>query len=127
VVLIQPTAVGTPSPQHARNYMHAEPKPPSPMISAGRVADAILQAAVDPSRAVRIGTMSKVGTTLAKIAPAIGDRFAAAQAGRQQYEEPPRRPAGDLRVPSEATGVVSRVEGPGASRRETGRGGGRRA
>ena len=38
VTLIQPTAVDTPFPQHARNYMDREPKLPTPQIDPRQVA-----------------------------------------------------------------------------------------
>ena len=38
ITLIQPTAVNTPYPQHARNYMECEPKLPSPRIEPEQVA-----------------------------------------------------------------------------------------
>src|SRR5688572_31916010 len=41
ITLIQPTAVDTPFPQHARNYMEQEPKLPTPQIEAEKVAHAI--------------------------------------------------------------------------------------
>src|SRR5581483_10918741 len=44
ITLIQPTAVDTPFPQHARNYMDREPKLPSPKIAPEDVANAILDA-----------------------------------------------------------------------------------
>src|SRR5690606_35985707 len=37
ITLIQPTAVDTPYPQRARNYMEQEPKLPSPQIDPDRV------------------------------------------------------------------------------------------
>jgi short-subunit dehydrogenase len=50
ITLIQPTAVDTPFPQHARNYMGREPKLPSSPIEPARVAEAILDAAESPTR-----------------------------------------------------------------------------
>src|SRR5437868_13806310 len=41
VTLIQPTAVDTPFPQHARNYMAQEAKLPTPQIDPEKVAEAI--------------------------------------------------------------------------------------
>ena len=97
ITLIQPTAVNTPYPQHARNYMDKEPKLPTPQIDPHRVAHAILTAATEPTRDVKVGVMSKVSTTLAKIAPALGEKIAAKQASRQQYDQlPSRDPAGAL-------------------------------
>ncbi|MDB5035141.1 MAG: short-chain dehydrogenase [Chlorobi bacterium] len=96
VTLIQPTAVDTPYPQHARNYMDREPKLPSPQIEPEEVAEAILDAAVNPTRDKRVGGMSKLNTTIAKIVPGLGDKMSAKQVDRQQYNEPPRNPQGTL-------------------------------
>lgn len=97
ITLIQPTAVNTPYPQHARNYMDKEPKLPTPQIDPHRVANAILQAATEPARDVKVGMMSKINTTIAKIAPSLGERIAARQANRRQYDQPPsRNPEGAL-------------------------------
>jgi short-subunit dehydrogenase len=97
ITLIQPTAVNTPYPQHARNYMDKEPKLPTPQIDPHDVAQAILKAASEATRDVKVGMMSKVNTTMAKIAPSLGDKIAAKQADRQQYDQPPSRdPEGAL-------------------------------
>jgi short-subunit dehydrogenase len=101
ITLIQPTAVDTPYPQHAKNYMDQEPKLPTPMIDPEDVAEAILKAATKPQRDVKVGTMSKVNTTISKIAPSLGDKMSAKQADRQQYDEPPRDPEGTLYKPGE--------------------------
>jgi short-subunit dehydrogenase len=114
VTLIEPQAVDTPFPQHARNYMDREPRLPPPTIDAEKVAAAILGAAVRPSRVERVGVMAKLDTVLAKVAPAIGDKFAAKQADRQQRKEPPRHPEGALHQPSAAT-VVGRTRGERAA------------
>lgn len=101
ITLIQPTAVNTPYPQHARNYMEREPKLPSPQIDPQQVADAILDAACHPRRDVRVGAGAVVDTIVAKIAPAaLADKLYARQAERQQRREPPRNPAGALHGPS---------------------------
>lgn len=96
VVLIQPTAVDTPYPQHARNYMDEEPKLPSPMIDPEDVAEAILEAAEKGGRDIKVGTVSKINTLTSKIAPGLGDRMSAMQADRQQRAEAPRDPQGTL-------------------------------
>src|SRR5215213_3612048 len=62
ITLIQPTAVDTPFPQHARNYMDKEAKLPDPKDDPQDVADAILDAAVNPTRAKKVGALSKVNT-----------------------------------------------------------------
>lgn len=101
VVLIQPTAVDTPYPEHARNYMDEEPKLPTPMIRPEDVAEAILEAAVEGGRDVKVGAMSKMNTLTARLAPSLGDRMSAMQAGRQQRDEPARDPQGALYRASE--------------------------
>jgi len=102
ITLIQPTAVDTPFPQHARNYMDQEPKLPTPQIEPQKVAEAILEAAVKPQRDVKVGAVAKLNTMTAKLAPGLGDKMSAKQADRQQYQEPPRDPAGTLYKPGES-------------------------
>ena len=58
VTLIQPTAVDTPYPEHAANYLSQEPKLPTPRLEPEEVASVILDAAVDPARDVKVGAMS---------------------------------------------------------------------
>jgi short-subunit dehydrogenase len=111
ITLIQPTAVDTPYPQHARNYMDREPKLPTPQIEPEDVAKAILKAAVDGGRDIKVGTMAKLNTMTAKLAPSLGDKISAKQADRQQYDEPPRDPEGTLYRP----GQSGRVHGEGGA------------
>ncbi|HEX4124455.1 MAG TPA: SDR family oxidoreductase [Tepidisphaeraceae bacterium] len=113
ITLIQPTAVDTPFPQHAKNYMAQEPKLPTPQIDPEEVAEAILNAATKPTRSKKVGTMSKVNTTMAKILPGVADKMSAAQSERQQYHEQPRHPQGALYRASETTTVVGQSHGPG--------------
>lgn len=96
ITLIQPTAVDTPYPQHARNCMAQEPKLPSPMIDPHQVAQAILDAAVNGGRDVKVGAMAVLNTTTAKLLPALGDRMSAMQADRQQQDIAPQAPGGTL-------------------------------
>jgi short-subunit dehydrogenase len=116
VTLIQPTAVDTPFPQHARNYLPREPKLPTPTLNPRKVAEAILDAAARPTRSKRVGMLSKLNTTVATMLPGLADRMAARQGKRQQRDEPPRNPEGALRRSSEATQVVGRTQGVGGRR-----------
>jgi short-subunit dehydrogenase len=102
ITLIQPTAVDTPYPEHARNYMSSEPKLPTPQIDPQDVAEAILKAATEGGRDVKVGAMATLNTAMAKVAPSLGDKMAARQAGRQQRDEPPRHPEGTLYRPGES-------------------------
>ncbi len=113
ITLIQPTAVNTPYPQHAKNYMDREPKLPSPQIEAQQVAEAILEAAVKPTRHTKVGLMSKVNTTMSNVLPGVADKMSAKQIDRQQYSERPRNPDGALYQPSEMTGVAGQTQGAG--------------
>jgi short-subunit dehydrogenase len=111
ITLIQPTAVDTPFPQHARNYTEAEPKLPEPMIEPEKVAAAILEAAIDPTIEKKVGAMAKLNAAMAKLVPGLAKKLESMQAGRQQYDEPPRDPEGTLRKPGES----GRVHGTGPS------------
>jgi short-subunit dehydrogenase len=101
ITLVQPTAVDTPFPQHARNYLDREPKLPTPQIDPEDVAKAILAAAAKPKRDIKVGTMAKLDTAVSKMAPGLGDKLSAKQAERQQRDEPPRDPQGTLYRPGE--------------------------
>jgi short-subunit dehydrogenase len=96
VTLIQPTAVDTPFPQHARNYMPEEPKLPSPQIAPEDVAEAILKAAHQPERDVKVGGTAVLKTTMAKLAPSLSDKMATKVIDQQKADEPPRDPEGTL-------------------------------
>jgi short-subunit dehydrogenase len=109
VTLIQPTAVDTPYPEHAANYLDQEPKLPSPMIEPEKVADAILEAATDPARDVKVGAMAKLNTVMAKLMPSLADTMAKMQMGRQQRDEAPQTRDGTLYTP----GHAGRVHGRG--------------
>lgn len=96
ITLIQPTAVDSPFPQHAKNYMDKEPKLPTPMIDPKQVAEAILLAAHKPTRDIKVGAMAKLNTTMHRVMPGIAEKIAAKYANKQQYDEPPRNPEGAL-------------------------------
>ncbi|HVY38312.1 MAG TPA: SDR family oxidoreductase [Polyangia bacterium] len=96
ITLIQPTAVDTPYTEHARNYMSKQPKLPIDPIDPGEVAEAILKAASNHSRDVKVGAMSKINTTVAKVLPKVGDKMAAKMVDKQKRDEPPRDPRGGL-------------------------------
>jgi short-subunit dehydrogenase len=102
ITLIQPTAVDTPFPQHARNYMPKEPKLPTPQLDPEDVARAILRAAEHGGRDIKVGTMARLNTAASKLMGPAADKTAAMQAGRQQYDEPPRDPEGTLYRPGHA-------------------------
>jgi short-subunit dehydrogenase len=111
ITLIQPTAVNTPFPQHSRNYLPHEPKLPDPTIDPKQVAEAILKAAVKPTRAKRVGTMAKLNTTIATLLPGLADSMVAGQAKNLESENPPRNPGGALHQSSEASHSAGQTHG----------------
>jgi short-subunit dehydrogenase len=113
IALIQPSATDTPFPQHGRNYMDREPKLPTPRMAPRKVAAAILEAAIKPTRNKKVGAMATFNTLLAKFLPRFADSQAAKYVDRQQYDEPPRHPEGALYHSSEATDVVGQERGTG--------------
>ncbi|HEY0335238.1 MAG TPA: SDR family oxidoreductase [Stenotrophomonas sp.] len=108
IVLIQPTAVDTPYPEHARNYMSEEPKLPPPLIDAQRVADAILEAAVDGGRDVKVGALASANIAMSRWMPRLADRLSAARGKTQQQKQPARRPEGTLYTAGESGRVQGR-------------------
>lgn len=102
ITLIQPTAVDTLFDEHGRNYMDKAANLPTPMIDPQAVADTILGAAQKPTRAVKVGVMSKVNTFVAKNIPALGERMAAKQVENLKRDEPPTNRQGTLYIPGES-------------------------
>src|SRR4051812_11473143 len=114
ITLIQPTAVDTPYPQHARNYMEEEPRLPDPLIDPKEVVDAILEASTHHVRDKTVGTMAKVNTLGAKLTGNTADKQSAKRVKEQHYAEGPRDPEGALYHPSEATlAAAGHVHGSG--------------
>lgn len=105
ITLIQPTAVNTPFPQHARNYMGREPKLPPPLINPEQVAEAILKAATEGGRDVKVGAMAVVNTAISKLMPNLGDKLSARRGSSQQEVIPPLHPPGILYEPGESGSV----------------------
>ena len=110
ITLIQPTAVNTPFPEHARNYMPLEAKLPTPQIDPTKVALAILRAATDGGRDVTVGAMSKMNTFVSKVWPSLADRLSAKQADRQQRQMPPQDADGNLYRPGEGGRIYGSPE-----------------
>jgi NAD(P)-dependent dehydrogenase (short-subunit alcohol dehydrogenase family) len=75
VTLIQPAAIDTPYPDHAKNYLGVQAKHQPPVYAPELVANAILTCAEEPHRNVRVGGSAKMFTVMEKVAPGIADRF----------------------------------------------------
>ena len=112
ITLIQPTAVDTPLPQHARNYLDREPKLPSPRLDPHQVAEAILTAATTPARNVKVGVMASLDVAVEKFLPGVADVMAAFQVPRQQTGQPARTREGALYH----AGAEGRIHGQGSGK-----------
>jgi short-subunit dehydrogenase len=102
ITLIQPSAVDTPFPHHAKNYMDREPKLPPPVIEPDQVAEAILKAATEGGRDVKVGAMAVVNTTISKLMPGICDKMSVKRGMSQRGDTLPLHPEGTLFQPGEA-------------------------
>ena len=80
VTLIQPAAIDTPYPEHAKNYLGVEPTQQAPVYAPEVVARAILHSAEHSERNVLVGGGAKVLNTVERFAPRLGDRFKRATA-----------------------------------------------
>lgn len=73
VTLIKPTAIHTPFPENAKNYLPYEPQLPPPVYAPDLVAEAILYCAENPTRDFFIGEMAKLHSSFAINAPRLYD------------------------------------------------------
>jgi len=113
VTLIKPSAINTPFPQHARNYMDREPKLPPPVYEPEEVAHAIIHAAQHPERDVYIGGGGKMFSTFNKYIPGTMDLMNEKVTMKMQArDERPRHAAGSLHSPDVRDGKV-RGDHPG--------------
>jgi NAD(P)-dependent dehydrogenase (short-subunit alcohol dehydrogenase family) len=113
VTLLQPAAIDTPYPEHAKSYLGVEPKHTPPVYAPELVANAILRCAESPARNVLVGGGAKLLNTIERFAPKVGDRFKEATGQGQRSNRPGRfedtlfRPRpGDARVRGNYPGHV---------------------
>jgi short-subunit dehydrogenase len=94
VTLIKPSAIDTPFPEHARNFMDAPPRLPPPLYKPSAVADAVLFACATPRRELYVGGGGWLATKMATVAPRLTDLvMEAAGASIQQKLDDPGDPA----------------------------------
>jgi short-subunit dehydrogenase len=97
VTLIKPTAIHTPFPEHAKNYLDFEPQLPPPVYAPELVAEAILHCAQNPVRDFFVGEMAAVHSAMATYAPRLSDKvMEMTGASQQDSGKPPEmnRPEG---------------------------------
>ena len=74
VTLIKPTAIHTPFPENAKNYMPFEPKLPPPVYAPELVAEAIIHCAQHPKRDFFVGETAALHSAMATYTPRVNDR-----------------------------------------------------
>lgn len=76
VTLVKPSAINTPFPEHARNYMEdGVPALPPPIYAPEVVARAILHCAERPVRDVVVGGGGRLQIALNRLAPRAADKY----------------------------------------------------
>jgi short-subunit dehydrogenase len=76
VTLVKPSAINTPYPEHARNYLEdGVPALPPPVYAPEVVAEAILRCAERPVRDVIVGGAGRVQVALGNLAPRLTDVY----------------------------------------------------
>ena len=106
VTLIQPAAIDTPYPQHAKSYLGVEPKHLPPVYAPEVVAEAILHCARKSERDVLIGGAGKLFSTTEKYAPRLGDLMKEKTGFAGQYSEIPTRDTETLHAPRPGDGRI---------------------
>lgn len=116
VTLIKPSAIDTPYPEHAKNYMDEEAELPPPIYAPETVARAILYCAEHPKRDVFVGAGGKGMSTFGHYASGLMDTVMEKVFGpMERGDEPPRArdrnnldgPAGELEQRGDYGGHVS--------------------
>ncbi|MDU0368847.1 SDR family oxidoreductase [Hymenobacter endophyticus] len=92
VTLIQPSAIDTPYPVHAKNYMEREAKHAPPAYAPETVARAILHCCVTPERAVVVGGGGKAFISMEHWTPALLDKFMEKAFSKQEKADYAPRP-----------------------------------
>ncbi len=92
VTLIKPTAIHTPFPEHAKNYMDFEPQLPPPVYAPELVAEAILHCAQNQVRDFFVGEMAAAHSAMATYAPRLTDKLMAMTGESQQNSGKPSDP-----------------------------------
>ena len=75
ITLIKPTAIHTPFPENAKNYLEYEPQLPQPLYAPELVAEAILHCAEHPRRDFFVGGMAKVHSSMALNTPRLYEKM----------------------------------------------------
>ena len=93
VTLIKPTAIHTPFPENARNYLPYEPTLPPPVFAPDLVAEAILHCAQHKVRDFFVGETAKLQSAKAHYMPRISEKINEAVIDTMQNSGRPAIPA----------------------------------
>lgn len=91
ITLIKPTAIHTPFPENARNYLSYEPQLPPPLYAPELVAEAILHCAETPTRDFFVGGMAKVHSSMALNTPRLHEKMNESMIDRMQNSGEPAK------------------------------------
>ena len=89
ITLIKPTAIHTPFPENAKNYLEYEPQLPQPLYAPDLVAEAILHCAENPTRDFFVGGMAKVHSSMAWNTPRLHEKMNESMIDRMQNSGEP--------------------------------------
>jgi len=85
VTLVKPSAINTPYPEHARNYLEeGVPALPPPRYAPETVAQAILRCAERPVRDVVVGGAGRMQIAMGRLAPRLTDKVIGGAMWNQQ-------------------------------------------
>lgn len=110
VTLIQPAAIGTPFPMHAKNYTQEEARLPQPLYAPEDVARTILLAAEHPRRALYVGGAGNLMGAFSRHTPGLVDKTSSYM-GRSQLKKQPKQPRPDSLWQAGADGDVRAGQG----------------
>ncbi|HEX8642093.1 MAG TPA: SDR family oxidoreductase [Allosphingosinicella sp.] len=97
VTLVKPASIGTPMPQHAKDYTGLEPKFPPPIYAPEEVAATILAACERPVRDAFVGGSARMLSSLGNRAPRVADWISEKFLLPAQYGDRPATPSDNLR------------------------------
>jgi short-subunit dehydrogenase len=75
VTLIKPTAIHTPFPENAKNYLPYEPQLPPPVYAPELVAEAIIYCAQNQMPEFFVGEMAKIHSSMAMMMPRTSEKM----------------------------------------------------
>jgi short-subunit dehydrogenase len=100
VTLIKPAGIGTPFARHAMDHLRGEARIPPPVYSPELVADAILDAAENPTRELVVGGAGRLQMLFATIAPGLFTRLAPMFIPMMSDEHAPKTKSSSLFAPA---------------------------